>query len=88
MFTTIMPITSAISVITMKYMMVRSARPPALARLPSPAMPTTIVQKIVGAMTIFTRLMNRSASHFSPAACTGKRIPTRIPAAIETSTQK
>src|SRR5262245_28956596 len=50
------------------------------------AMPTTTVVNTIGAIIIFTSLMNPSPSGRMAAACSGERKPKRTPIAIATST--
>src|SRR5882757_2629596 len=68
--------------------MARSARPPALARLPRLEMPTTTVRKMIGAVTILIRFTNRSASHLEPAAACGNTRPNTMPSTMAAITQK
>jgi hypothetical protein len=66
---------------------VRSASPPARARLPSDAIPTTTVTKITGPVMVWMSWMNASASHLASFAGSGATRPKTMPAAIAISTQ-
>src|SRR6478672_378065 len=53
-----------------------------------PAMPTTIVQKMIGAMIILISLMKPSPSGFIDSPVAGKKWPRRTPTMIATMTWK
>src|SRR5882724_9103381 len=56
--------------------------------LSMPAIPTTTVQKMSGAIVILTSLMKPSASGLSSTATSGATKPITTPIAIATSTRK
>jgi hypothetical protein len=53
-----------------------------------PAMPTTIVQKMIGAMIILMSLMKPSPSGFMAAPVSGWKCPSSTPSTIATITWK
>jgi len=78
--------TSARLVTISKY---TSAATPALPTVfisPAPAMPTTTVQKMIGATIIRTSLMNASPSGFIATPADGHTNPTATPIAVAMST--
>lgn len=80
------PITSATVLTISKY---SSARPPVLPTFfmsSMPAMPTTTVQKMIGAMIILISLMKPSPSGFIAAPVSGQKWPSSTPAAMAAST--
>src|ERR1700691_5011867 len=62
------------------------ADPPELLRSPIEAMPCVTVQKMIGAMIIFTSLMNPSPKGFRVLPKSGKSQPVMIPMSTATST--
>ena len=50
------------------------------------AMPSTIVRKMIGAITIFTRFTNVSPSGFIARPADGRTTPSSTPSAMATST--
>lgn len=63
------------------------ARPPARARLPSAATPTTTVTKITGPVIVLISWMKASASHLASIACFSNSSPKAMPSTIAISTQ-
>jgi hypothetical protein len=53
-----------------------------------PAIPTTTVQKITGAITILMRFTNACPTGSIASPVAGKKYPTAMPRTIPTSTQK
>ena len=73
------PTTSASELTTSKY---KSARPPVLPTFfmsSMPAMPTTTVQKMIGAMIILINLMKPSPSGFIASPVAGAKWPSSTP---------
>ena len=80
------PTTSATLLTTSKY---SSARPPVLPTFfmsSMPAMPTTTVQKMIGAMIILISLMKPSPSGFIASPVAGKKWPRITPMTIAVMT--
>jgi hypothetical protein len=61
---------------------------PTFFKSPAPAMPSTTVQKMIGAMIILISLMKPSPSGFMAAPVEGEKAPNSAPHAIATSTWK
>ena len=84
--TTSRPMSSATVDTTSKY---SRARPPVLPTFfmsSMPAMPTTTVQKMMGAMIILISLMKASPSGFILAPSSGWKWPSSTPSTIAAST--
>ena len=71
---------------TSKYTKALNPVRPSRLRSPMEAMPWTTVQKIMGAIIIFTSLINPSPSGLRDFPNSGKKAPTRIPAATASNT--
>src|SRR5262245_59359796 len=84
--TTTSPMTSAIVETISKYRRARSPIRPTSRIAPMCAMPTTTVVNTIGAIIIFTSLMNPSPSGRIAAAFSGATNPKNTPIAIATST--
>ena len=61
---------------------------PTFLRSSAPAMPSTTVQKMTGAMIILMSLMKPSPKGFMAAAVAGAKTPSRTPAVMATRTWK
>ncbi len=61
---------------------------PTLRMSPAPAMPSTTVQKMIGAISILTSAMKPSPSGLSATPLSGDRAPMVPPTRMATSTQK
>ncbi|MOA32268.1 hypothetical protein D3C78_1534730 [compost metagenome] len=79
---------SASVVTTSKYSKALPPTRPTFFMSSMPAMPTTMVQKMIGVIIIFTSLMKPSPSGFSLAPNSGIRCPRVTPSTMATMTWK
>ena len=85
-FTMTRPIANASVDTNSKYSSALPPTRPSLRRSAMLAMPWTIVRKMIGVITIFTRLMNVSPRGLSDLPVSGDTTPSRMPSETATST--
>ena len=86
--TSTQPMTSASVVMISKHRIALAPTRPTCFMSPMPAMPLTMVQKMIGAISILMRLIKPSPSGFMACPVSGAKCPTSTPATMPASTQK